>query len=75
MSERGLVETVLNAIEEALAVHELIKVKVGKTSAVELKALSNELTEKVPCELAQSIGKTLLLYMVKDEDPKIVLPD
>ena len=70
----GITDNFIKQVRSNLESHELIKVKLGKSSPADLKALSIEITEKVPCELAQAIGKTLLLYMPKDEDPKIVLP-
>lgn len=74
VGKAGVTENFIKQVRSSLETHELIKVKVGKTSSVAREETAKELTEKVPCELAQSIGKTLLLYKANEEDPKIVLP-
>lgn len=75
IGKAGITESFIQQTRSALETHELIKVKVGKTSSAVLAEVSAELTEKVPCQLAQSIGKTLLLYKANNDHPKIQLPE
>ena len=69
----GLSDAVLAKIETELNEHELIKVKVGK-GPLNRKAAAAELTEKTGAEIAQILGKTLLLYRAHEESPVIQLP-
>ncbi len=76
IGKNGLSEQVLNSIDEALDVHELIKIKY-----FEFKELRNELNEQIAeknnCELAGQIGFTMLFFRRNpDEDKrKIKLPE
>ena len=70
----GLTDAVLAAIDGALSIHELIKVRItGKedASATEL-ALAVETGTR--SHVAQVIGKTLVVYRARKKDPVIVLP-
>ena len=71
----GITDSFVDQLRNSLKTHELIKVKIGKNAGVEPDRVIEELTIKVPCQLAQSIGKTLLLYKPRDKNPNIVLPD
>ncbi len=71
----GITDNFINQVRSTLKTHELIKVKIGKNTATEMAVAIDELTSKVPCQLAQSIGKTLLLYKQREENPQIVLPE
>lgn len=75
VGKSGITENFLKQVRSSLDTHELIKVKVGKTSETSLDDAALVITTKVPCQLAQSIGKTLLLYKQKDENPQIILPE
>ena len=70
----GITDNFIKQVNSALDTHELIKVKVGKNSETELKKAVDILLSQIPCQLAQSIGKTLLLYKPKDDNPKAEIP-
>lgn len=74
VGKAGITDTLIKQVRSSLETHELIKVKIGKTSATSLDDAVERLTTEVPCQLAQTIGKTVLLYRKRDENPKIVLP-
>lgn len=74
VGKAGITDGFIKQLRGSLETHELIKVKLGKGAPDDLKLAAEELTAKVPCHLAQSIGKTLLLYKARKEDPEIVLP-
>ena len=61
VADRGLVDTVVTAIEEALDIHELIKVKVRLQREQRLE-LFNEICEKTGAQQVQTIGMVLLIY-------------
>jgi RNA-binding protein len=71
---QGLTPGVVQAVDAALTQHELVKVKVAGDVPTELAELGPELAEKTRSALAQTIGRTLLLYRPHPKKPRIVLP-
>lgn len=74
IGHQGLTEGVVSALEVALERHELIKLKVSgesETSAAELAPAIEKVTRG---QVAQIIGRTVVVYRRRDENPKIVLP-
>ena len=69
----GLSDAVVRTIEAELAEHELIKIKVGK-GPLDRKAAAVEVALRTGAEIAQVLGKTLLLYRAREENPVIRLP-
>jgi RNA-binding protein len=61
-------------IEEALEVRELIKVSVLNNCMDDPKDIGEELAERSGAELAQVIGKTIILYKQSRDNKQIVLP-
>jgi len=61
VADRGLVETVVAAIDEALDVHELVKVKV-RQQRDQRSALYEEICKKTGAVQVQTIGMVLLIY-------------
>jgi RNA-binding protein len=70
----GLTPAVTAAIQQALLTHELIKIKVSAEAGYEAAALGPEIEQKCQAQLAQVIGRTLLVYRQRERDPKIKLP-
>ena len=70
----GITEDFINQVRKDLEKHELLKVKLIKTAPTDLKTAAYELADKVPCQVAQKIGKTVLLFKQRDEDSEIKLP-
>ncbi|MBJ6801478.1 ribosome assembly RNA-binding protein YhbY [Geomonas propionica] len=58
---------------EALASHELIKVKVLESCLMDRHSVAEELCTACEAELAQVLGRTLLLYK-QAKEPKLELP-
>lgn len=74
MIGRGeLSEAVLRTTEEALSVHELIKVKIQEGCELDRKVVSADLAARTGAQIAQVLGKTFLLYR-EAEEKKIQLP-
>ncbi len=75
VGQHGLTDSLLKAIDEALFVNEVIKIKFSdfKEKAMK-KEIVEKITETLKCENAGIIGHTALLYKQREENPKIVLP-
>ncbi len=61
VADRGLSESVLNAIEEALDRHELVKVKI-RLEREQRETISKAICEKTSAQQIQKIGMVLLIY-------------
>ena len=66
-------EAVIQATEEALTAHELIKVKLQDGCLSDRKEVAAELATATGAAIAQILGKNILLYRPSNE-AKIVLP-
>lgn len=69
----ALSEAVLRTTEEALASHELIKVKLQEGCGLDRREVAADLAARTGAQVAQILGKTFLLYREADEK-KIELP-
>ncbi len=70
----GLTSAVTTAIQQALETHELIKVKVSTEAELDADAMAPELEKSCDAQVAQVIGRTVVLYRRRDQEPTIVLP-
>lgn len=70
----GITEGVVTATRAALLAHELVKVRVLSEAPIDRKEAGEELAERAGAALAQTLGRTLLLYKRHPHKPKIVLP-
>ncbi len=68
-----ITEAVVRETNEALTAHELIKVKLLESCSLDRNEAATELAGACGAEIAQILGKTILLYRRGDE-PKIELP-
>ena len=73
LGANGFTEGVLAEIENALGIHELIKIKIPAEDREELQLYVAAIIRESKAEKIQLIGKTLVLYK-QGEDPKIELP-
>lgn len=74
VGKAGITDSFIHQVRQALETHELIKVKLIKSAPETVKETGEKLAAGVPCQIAQTIGKTLLLYRQREENPEIVLP-
>lgn len=76
VGQRGLTEAVTTGVDEALAAHELIKVRLagGREERAELAL---EIAHRTGSNLAGTIGRIAILYRAHDDPEKrsIELPD
>ena len=73
LGANGFTEGVLAEIENALAIHELIKVKIPAEDREELQLYVEAIVRESKAEKIQLIGKTLVLFK-QSEERKIELP-
>ncbi len=66
-------EALVQETGEALATHELIKVKVLESCLLDRHEVAESLAAACGADVAQILGRTILLYR-KGEDAKIELP-
>ncbi len=64
----GLGQKIVKAANLELSRHELIKVKVGKSSPADKKEVAKTLSRETESSLVQVIGRTILLYK---KNPKL----
>jgi RNA-binding protein len=74
IGKQGLTESVVAAIDEALGQHELIKVRVGTECPDDRHDLAEQLGPALHGEVAQLLGRTILIYRRHPKEPKIKLP-
>jgi RNA-binding protein len=74
VGKSGIDDGLVAALEQALADHELVKVRVGESASVDRHDAATELAEKTKSEVAQVLGNIVLLYRPDPEEPKIALP-
>jgi RNA-binding protein len=74
VGKEGLSEGLVGALDAALFQHELIKVKLGESAGSDRRALGAALAESAGGELVQVLGRTVLIYRRRAEDPQIELP-
>jgi RNA-binding protein len=67
-----LSEAVIKETDSALEAHELIKVKLLESCLSDKKDISRELAEACSAEIAQILGRTILLFR-RAKEPKIEL--
>jgi len=74
VGDAGLTQNVIAEIDQALAYHELIKVKIRLGGRVERQQVVAEICEKTSCEEVQVIGQIAVFYRSAD-NPGIKLPN
>jgi len=67
-------DAVVAETKKSLASHELIKVRIDSDDSAARKELAEQLATAADAQIAGMVGKTLILYRPRDEDPEIELP-
>ena len=66
--------TVISAIDDYLAVHELIKVQIQDGAVLDPKQTANEIAAQLGAEFVQAIGRKFVLYRpAKDSDKRKII--
>jgi len=74
IGKQGLTDATIAAVDDALERHELIKVRVGTECPEDRHEVAERLGPAVKGEVAQLLGRTVLLYRRHPKEPKIRLP-
>jgi RNA-binding protein len=70
----GIDDGLVAALDQALADHELVKIRIGEGAGLDRQEAAAELAIQTHSEIAQVLGNTVLLYRADPDDPKIELP-
>jgi RNA-binding protein len=70
----GISDAVVAALDAALADHELIKIKLLETLDIDRDEAATALAARTKSEVAQVLGRTVLLYRADPDEPAIELP-
>lgn len=70
----GIDDGLVAAVDQALADHELIKVKVGEGAGLDRHDAADALAARTRSEVAQVLGNIVVLYRPDPEEPQIKLP-
>jgi|ERR1051325_2147959 RNA-binding protein len=70
----GIDDGLIAAVDQALADHELVKIKLGENAGIDRHEAAEQLAGKTKSEVAQVLGNIVLLYRADAEEPKIALP-
>lgn len=73
VGKHGVNSSLLEETTTVLAVHELVKVKILENCETDRHEVADELAKGTGADVAQVLGRTILLYKRGDE-PKIELP-
>lgn len=74
VGREGVSHAVVAAVDEALLAHELVKVKLGQNADEGRREAASALAEATSSQIAQVLGRTVLLYRRHPEKPALVLP-
>jgi len=70
VGKEGVTAAVLRELDQQLAVHELVKVRVGTESPEDRFEAADRLGAAVGAQVAQILGRTVLVYRKDPERPK-----
>lgn len=74
MGQNGLTDAVLAEIEQALLIHELIKVRIPGVEREEKKPIIEAICTHCDCAHVQTVGHIATLYRPHPEKPQLVVP-
>lgn len=74
VGQRGLTDSVIRQVDSALDDHELIKVKIASECPIDREEAAGILVLQTECEVAGIVGRILILYRARKENPRIQLP-
>ena len=75
VGHEGLTDAVVEQIREALEAHELIKVRVAQESPVGRDELAEELEGRGVGQIAQAIGRIVVVWRRRAKKPKVDLAE
>ncbi|HUM13783.1 MAG TPA: ribosome assembly RNA-binding protein YhbY [Myxococcaceae bacterium] len=73
VGQEGVTPGVMAALEQALWDHELVKVKLSSEDRDTRQGQAEALASGTGAEVAQVLGRTVLLYKANPDEPRIAL--
>jgi RNA-binding protein len=70
VGKEGVTEALLRELDQQLGAHELVKVRVGTESPEDRFEAADRLGAAVGAQIAQILGRTVLVYRKHPEKPK-----
>jgi RNA-binding protein len=70
----GIDDGLVAAVDQALADHELVKIKIGESANMDRHEAADALAARTKSDVAQVLGNTVLLYRPDPDEPVIQLP-
>ncbi len=74
VGQAGVTPAVERKVDAELEAHELIKLRVSRDAPESAREAGEALAAACAAELVQVLGRTVLLYRPREEDPEIELP-
>lgn len=74
LGEKGLTVAVQKELEQALLIHELVKVRVNAPDRETRDAWASSMAQDAGAQVVQQIGHVLTLYRPHPEQPRLQLP-
>ena len=77
IGQNGLTKEVLASINAVLTAHELVKIKIQNTAAIDRHEAAESVAGQTGAHLVQVIGRSILLYKANKDiqpDKRIILP-
>src|SRR5689334_10096884 len=74
IGKEGVTPELVAAVDRALLDHELIKVKVLSEAPEDRESVAEALSARTGSEIAQGIGRIIVLYKPHPKKPKIKIP-
>ncbi len=75
VGSEGVTDAVIASVLDALNTRELLKVKLQESAPIPVRDAATELTERIEnAHVAQTIGRTIVLYRPDPDEPEIRLP-
>lgn len=70
----GISDNLIQQVDDALEARELVKGRILKNAAEDVRDAAEYLAEATDAEVVQVIGNIFLLYRQRTEEPRIELP-
>jgi RNA-binding protein len=74
VGKEGVTDAVVRAAWQALADHELIKVKLPQVDKAERREMTQHLRRALEAHVVDEVGRVAILYRRRPDKPKITLP-
>jgi RNA-binding protein len=74
VGKQGVIASVVSQTSQALEAHELVKVRLLETCPLERDECAAALAQATGADVAQTLGRTVLLYRPRLNHPAIELP-